>query len=85
MSTTTDLRVAVQYSLGATNTALLFKLHTKSFMDRGADLSFLSAFPLEREYLYPPLTFLHPTGKTQELRVGAMSFTVVEVEPHFGA
>ena len=31
--------------------------------------------------LYPPLTFLKPTGRTQEVRVGVRCFSVVEVEP----
>ena len=53
----------------------------------GADITFLSAFPGEREFLYPPLTFLRPTGRKEvvniELRsTGTMvEFTVVEVEP----
>ena len=30
----------------------------------GADISFLSAFPDEKEYLFPPLTSLHPTRQS---------------------
>ena len=30
------------------------QVRTKTFMQRGADLSFLSAFPAEAELLYPP-------------------------------
>ena len=37
---------------------LLFKVATRSFMDQGDDLQYLSAFPGEREVLYPPLTHL---------------------------
>ena len=58
-------------------------------MQRGADLTFLSAFPDEVEY--QPLTFLRPTGKAVEIEitkedvpkliVEAVNFTVVEVEP----
>ena len=47
MSTTTDLSVAISYSLS--RSSLLFKIVTKSFLQRGADLTFLSAFPAERE------------------------------------
>jgi hypothetical protein len=86
MSTTTDLRIAVQYSLG--DSSLLFKLRTPSFMQRGADLGFLSAFPDEREILFPPLTFLRPTGKHLKLDFGkenGVKYTVVEVEPIFGS
>ena len=46
-------------------------------MQRGADLQYLSAFPAEKELLYPPLTFLRPTGETLEYE----NFTVVECEP----
>ena len=47
MSTTTKLEVAVQYSTA--QTSLLFKLRTDSFMQRGASIQFLSAFPGEEE------------------------------------
>ena len=81
MSTTTDLGVALAYSMSASS--LLFKVHTKSFLQRGADLTFLSAFPAEAEILFPPLTFLRPTGKklTVDFQGAGVKFTVVEVEP----
>ena len=44
------------------------------------DISYLSAFPNEAEYLYPPLTFLKPTGRQQLVEAKAMTFTVIEVE-----
>ena len=47
----------------------------------GADLS---AFPAEKELLYPPLTFLQPTGWSMEHSVGGVKFTVIEVEPFAG-
>ena len=40
--------------------------------------AWLSAFPGERECLFPPLTFLSPTGRVQ--KVGE-TFTVIEVTP----
>ena len=64
--------------------SLLFKIKTKSFMQRGADLEYLSAFPAEKELLYPPLTFLQPTGWSMEHSVGGVKFTVIEVEPFAG-
>ena len=82
MSTTTDLKVAVEYSMS--ESSLLFKIKTKSFMQRGADLEYLSAFPAEKELLYPPLTFLQPTGWSMEHSVGGVKFTVIEVEPFAG-
>jgi len=72
MSTTSDLSIALRYGLSASS--LLFKIHTTSFMTRGADISFLSAFPAECEYLYPPLTYLHPSGRASEV-----TFTAAEL------
>jgi hypothetical protein len=63
MSTTTDLNVAVRYCLSPNS--LLFKIVSDSFMTMGADVQWLSAFPSEAEVLYPPLTYLKPTGRTQ--------------------
>ena len=83
MSTTTSLEVAVQYAAGA-KSALIFKLRTDSFMQRGASIGFLSAFPTEEEVLYPPLTYLKPTGKTRTVAGKGRLFTVVEVVPQFG-
>eukprot|EP00966_Prymnesium_polylepis_P281833 6512620-Prymnesium_polylepis.1 len=120
MSTTPDLRVAVAYSVS--DCSLIFKLRTKSFLQRGADLTFLSvrpslhprpfgsvtllaspspllaqrqqscvtvalscarpqAFPGESECLFPPLTYLRPTGREVELDFRHMHFRIVEVEP----
>lgn len=84
MSTTLDLRVALDYSDKAEK-RLLFKVLTSSFIDRGADLSFLSAFPQEVEILYPPLTLLLPTGREDTIAVGGIEYCVVEVEPRFAS
>ena len=64
VSTTTDPAVAVAY--GQSAHSLLFKIVAKSFMSCGADISFLSAYPGEKEILFPPLTFLQPTGRPRE-------------------
>ena len=82
MSTTSNLEVAIRYSTAAHS--LLFKLRTDSFMQRGASIQFLSAFAGEEEVLYPPLTFLKPTGKTLSVPFQGRLFTVVEVVPQFG-
>jgi hypothetical protein len=75
--------VAVAYSVG-TGVSLLFKLNTRSFIDRGVDISYLSCFPEEAEHIFPPLTYLQP-GKCRSLQVeGHGQFTVVEVTPSFG-
>lgn len=83
MSTTSDLEVAVRYSSSAN--PLIFKVKTTSFMERGADLQFLSAFPGEAELAFGPLTYLKPTGQVQELSAGGRHFTVVEVVPSFAS
>jgi hypothetical protein len=63
MSTTSDLNVAVRYCIS--HQSLIFKIVSTSFMSMGADIQWLSAFPGEAEILYPPLTYLKPTGRTQ--------------------
>ena len=65
MSMTMNLGVAVRYSLS--QQSLLFKVTVPDFMTMGADVQWLSAFPSEREILYPPLTYLKPTGRTQAI------------------
>ena len=55
MSTTLDLSVAVKYSIG--RSSVLLRLSTKAFIERGADIAYLSAFPLEKEVLFPVSAF----------------------------
>ena len=54
-------------------------------------LTYLSAFPLEREYVYPPLTYLRPTGRREIVSIARgeagegtpqRTVTILEVEPH---
>ena len=42
----------------------------------------LSAFPAESEVLFPPMTYLKPTGKREELQFGQRTIMVEEVVPH---
>ena len=52
--------------------------------ESGADIAFLSAFPAEREVLFPPLTYLQPTGRKEVLEFGeGAKCTVVEVSVRF--
>ena len=76
--------MALRYSDKAAR-RLLFKVATTSFIERGADLTFLSAFPDEVEYLYPPLTYLQPTGREDTITAGAVAYSVIEVTPHFAS
>ena len=88
MSTTRDLGVAVRYSLS--KHSLLFKIVAADFMATGADVQWLSAFPGEAEVLYPPLTYLKPTGRTDFIKVARddghfeICFEVVELKPTMG-
>ena len=83
-STTSRLEVAARYARFANSRhALLFRLTSTTFMNLGCDLTELSAFPHEKEFLYPSLTFMQPTGVTHTLKHGGTTFTVVEVEPAF--
>ena len=81
----------MKYGLSCTEgkyqSMLLFKLRTESFMQRGASIQFISAFPQEEEVLFPPLTYLQPTGKKQvvfHLPSAGDTLTVVEVTPQQG-
>ena len=71
--------------MGETNGGLLMKIITKNNLQRGADLTFLSMFPGETfsEILFPPLTFVQPTGRVQVIEVKhgdrVFNLTVIEV------
>lgn len=80
MSTTFDLHVATKY--GVSQHTLLFKIKVSNLLQFGADLKWLSAFPNEAEVVYPPLTYLQPTGRMQMVKAGDLTFTVCEVIPH---
>ena len=80
MSTTSDLSVAMRYS--ASSTSVLLRLITESFMQRAPDICFLSAFPGEAEFLFPPLTYLEPTGDVETVTVeGGLAYEVIDVRP----
>jgi len=76
-----------------TGNALLLRLRTTDFSTRGPNLEFVSAFPKEREVLYPPLTRLKVSPgwerpievqyRNEEQRIRA-KYTVFQVEPSFG-
>ena len=80
MSTSSDIEIALLYS-AKSEKRLLTKVKTASFMECGAAIQYLSAFPDEVEYLYPPLTYLQPTGLEESLTVNGIQYTVIEVTP----
>jgi len=81
MSTTSSLKIAMQYSVS--EKSLLLRIKTSDFMNRGPDISWLSAFPTEKEFLFPPLTYMRATGPPQLKRIDDVTYTVVEVSPSF--
>jgi len=60
--------------------SLIFKIVTQNQLQRGADLHWLSVFPTEKEVLFPPLTYMQPTGLSQEVEIDGSHFTIVEVQ-----
>ena len=86
MSTTQELEVAVRYAIGSGAAAVcLLRLELTTFMQRGAELSYLSAFPSEAEVLYPPLTFLQPLGLRRLTTPDGIELTVLSVTPYIGS
>ena len=81
MSTTQDMTIALHYAAEGTQSVLL-RVRTTGFMNLGAQLKWLSAFPFEEEFLYPPATFLKPLRpKPLVFKIGNAIFHVVDVEP----
>ena len=85
MSTTDSFGVAVEYSRCPGAKSLIFKIVTENKLQRGAGLEWISLFPNESEVLFPPLTYMQPTGKTQVVEIDGFHFTIVEVRTTAGA
>ena len=81
LSTTHDPEVALRYAIG--KRVVLFRFVASSFMNVAPDLDFLSAFPAERECLYPPMTYLQP-GKQRSMLLGGHEVDVLDVTPYMG-
>ena len=82
MSTTLDPRIALKYASKG-RVAVLLRIRTSSCMQQGADLTWLSAFPDEQEFLYPPITFLKSLKPAPAIfQIGEATFKVVDIEPH---
>lgn len=75
---TAEMWVAFKYSQGG-DVATLLWLHTDNFMDRGVDVEWVSAYPHEKEYVYPPLTYMKPIRKLDNVKVGESTYNVVEI------
>ncbi len=63
LSTTADLDIAIQYSGIESGRPLpAIMVITPSSVDRGACIEQFSQYPLEKEFLYVPMSFLQPFG-----------------------
>ena len=63
MSTSAKKEVALAYA--ESRCGLLFQYKTRG-LGRGVALSFLSCYPKEEEYLYPPMTYLQPENVSKD-------------------
>ena len=90
MSTTKDLKVAIDYALGdavgtdaVQSKTLLLRLTIGHPNQNGADLSYLSVFQHEKEFLYPPLTQLERNPKIlpKHVTYGSTTFEIIDVTP----
>ena len=79
MSTTREQAVAEKFAKSKVASPLLLKFEVDSHMSCGADISWLSMYPEEKEVLFPPLTYLRVVKKTKK---GGK--TVVVVKPELG-
>jgi hypothetical protein len=84
MSTTSELQVALNYGT-CDEGSVLFRICVADQLVHGADLKWVSVFPNDAEVLYPPLTFLRPTKRMQEVNVNGICVTVIEVTPDLSA
>ena len=97
LSFTSDVGVAARFA--QSRTALLLVVNARgSYLQRGVSLRFLSMLPQEDEFVYPPCTYLRPTGRTALIELGELGegpvvpdgegplhWEVVEVETVFGS
>ena len=79
VSTTESKDVAVAFA--ESELPLVFKFESTDFTSRGAHVSFLSAFPNEKEVLYPPLTYMRSMGQPTMEDVGGVQVLVFTVQP----
>jgi len=73
MSTSHSKSVAAKYAMSAT--PLIFHFRARA-LGKGVSIGFLSLYPKEEEYLYPPLTYLSYVGDEED-----GGFNIVEVQP----
>ena len=84
MSITFRADVATGYAIrkGVENGALLIKMIIQEHQPP-VELTFLSLFPGEAEFLCPPLTMMKPTGREQIIEYDGIKLTIIEVTYFF--
>ena len=76
MSTSSIKEVVAEYA--KSDQPLIFRVVSTSFLNRGADIKWLSLYAHEDEILYPPLTYLKYLGQK---KIKNSRGIVVDVEP----
>ena len=75
---------SIAFDFAKSKCPLVFKLVVTGALTDGADISFLSVYPQEKEVLYPPLTFLRVNKRQPYVDiVGTNTMLVIEVEPQY--
>ena len=76
---------SVAFKYASSRAPLVFNYKTHG-LGRGCSIGYLSLYPKEEEYLYPPLTYLQPAqgaAAPKRVTLAGASFTVIDVEPRF--
>lgn len=81
MSATENVKVMAAYA--RSEEPLIFRIKVESPMEMGADISWLSVYPDEKEVLYPPMTYLKPMFR-QRIR-GKAKGEVVSIKATFSS
>ncbi len=79
---TAELWIALKHSQGGDSSVILW-MRSQNFIDRGVDLTWISAFPHEREFLYSPLSYMQSVCDSDEpiiVKIDGVTYKVFEVK-----
>ena len=86
MSFTRNLDTAIAFSTnhgGGASCSTVLRVQTAGAIQRGANVTYLSCFPGEREALYPPLTYLRPAHRSDVVPIASSGIQVQVVDVTF--
>ena len=84
MPTSSNPQMAWHYArLDEPGNSVLLKIIAENAWDRGAPLEWISAFPGEKEFCYPPLTYLQLVARKQGRARWRREVDVLEVKPTY--